>query len=176
MSCVLYLVRHAIAAPAAAGMSDSDRALTAEGKRKMREAAAGLKRLDIIPDVVLSSPLRRAVETAAVLVDTLARKVAVEIYPPLAPGYEAVDVLQGLGPYRSARELVLVGHEPGIGRLASQLLTESVDLARLPFKKGAVAAFHVDALPPPAPAELVWFMTPKQLRAVAAKKAPTAGK
>ena len=170
MSCVVYLVRHAIAAPAAAGMSDSDRALTAEGERKMRHVAAGLKRLGVAPDVVLSSPLRRAVETADIVVDVLARKVGVKLYPPLAPGREPVDVLHGLNRYRSARELVLVGHEPGIGRLASQLLTESADLAPLPFKKGGVAAFRVEILPPEAASPLLWFMAPKQLRAVAGRE------
>ena len=166
MSCVIYLVRHAIAGAAAAGMSDSDRALTSEGEWKMRHAAAGLKRLDVTPDVVLSSPLRRAADTAAVVVDVLAPKVAVETYPPLAPGHEAADVVKGLRPYRTATALVLVGHEPDVGRLASYLLTGSADLAQLPFKKGAVAAVGVDTLPPRAAGELLWFMTSKQLRAI----------
>jgi phosphohistidine phosphatase len=169
MSCVIYLVRHAIAGPAEAGMSDGDRALTRDGERKMRGVAAGLKRLGVAPDVVLSSPLRRALETAAVVVDVLAPKVSVEIYPPLAPGHEAVEVLTGLRRHRAARELVLVGHEPGMGLLASHVLTGSAHLTPLPFKKGAVAAIRVDALPPRAAGELLWFMTSKQLRAVAGR-------
>ena len=167
MSCVIYLVRHGIAGEAAAGMSDRDRALTSEGERKMRRIATGLKRLGVTPDVVLSSPLRRAAETAAVLVDVLGLEAPVEIYEPLAPGHEALEVLKGLRPYRSARELALVGHEPDMGGLASQLLTGSASLAPLPFKKGAVAAVQVDALPPREAGELLWFMTPKQLQAIA---------
>ena len=59
-SHTIYLVRHAIAADASADTPDSERALTTEGTRKMTRAAIGLKRLGIIPDVILSSPLRRA--------------------------------------------------------------------------------------------------------------------
>lgn len=166
MTRVVYLVRHGSAGPPPAGMSDNDRALTPDGQRKMRRIALGLKRLGVAPDVVLSSPLRRAEETAAVVTNTLARQPHVEIYPLLAPGHEAGEVLKGLRPHRAARELVLVGHQPDLGRLASHLLTRASTLAPLPFKKGAVAAIRVDAIPPRAPGILMWFMTPKQLRTV----------
>lgn len=171
MSCVVYLVRHAIAGPAPAGMSNCDRALTSDGKRKMRRIAAGLKRLSVAPDVVLSSPLRRAAETAAVVVDVLGLEAPVEVYPPLAPGHEAIEVLQGLRPHRAAHELMLVGHEPDMGLLASHLLTGSAHLARLPFKKGGVAAIRVSTIPPRGAGELLWFMTSKQLRAVGGRRA-----
>jgi phosphohistidine phosphatase len=166
MSHVIYLVRHAIAAPATAGMSDADRALTPEGQRKMQRIAAGLAHLGVAPDVVLSSPLRRAQETAAVVASVLLSESSVEIYPPLAPGHAADEVLKGLRPYRSMRDLMLVGHEPDMGLLASHLLTGSATLVPLPFKKGAVAAVQVDTIPPRAAGELLWFMTPKQLRAI----------
>jgi phosphohistidine phosphatase len=171
MSHVIYLVRHAIAGPAAAGTSDADRALTPDGQRKMRRAAVGLKRLGVTPDVVLSSPLRRAQETAAVVASVLLSESAVEIYPSLAPGHDAADMVKGLRPYRSAREVMLVGHEPDMGRLASQLLTGNAALVPLPFKKGAVAAIQVDTVPPRSAGELLWFMTPRQLRAVGVRKA-----
>ena len=170
MTRVIYLVRHGIAGPAPRGMSDNDRALTPDGKRKMRRIAVGLKRLGVAPDVVLSSPLRRAEETAAVVTSALARQLHVEIYQLLAPGHDAAEVLKGLRRHRAARELVLVGHQPDLGQLASHLLTRSSRLAPLPFKKGAVAAIHVDTIPPRAPGVLMWFMTPKQLRTVGASR------
>ena len=171
MSHVIYLVRHGIAGPATEGGSDADRALTPEGQRKMRRIATGLKRLGVAPDIVLSSPLRRAQETAAVVASGLMSDPSVEIYPPLAPGHAALEVLKGLRPHRTARELMLVGHEPDMGLLASHLLTGSAPLAPLPFKKGAVAAIRVDSVPPRAAGELLWFMAPKQLRAAAGRGA-----
>jgi len=166
MSCTIYLVRHGIAALASADTQDSDRALTAEGTRKMTHAAMGLHRLDVVPEVVLSSPLRRAQETASVLASALGPDVTVEIYQPLAPGSAPVEVLRGLRPYRTVHNLMLVGHQPDLGELASYLLTGSPELVPLPFKKGAIAAIEVATLPPRANGVLRWFLTPKQLRAV----------
>jgi phosphohistidine phosphatase len=169
MSCTLYLVRHGIAADASADADDKDRALTAEGTRKMTRAAIGLKQLGIAPDVILSSPLRRAQETAALLAETLAPNVAVEIYQPLAPGTAAAELVRDLRPYRAVHHLMLVGHQPDLGELASHLLTGSVALAPLPFKKGAVAAIDVSSLPPRASGVLRWFLTSRQLGTIAGR-------
>ena len=166
MSGIIYLVRHGIATEPSAHAEDSERALTAEGTRKMTSAARGLKQLGIVPDIVLSSPLRRAQETAALLAGALAPDLAVEIYAALAPGGVAAELLRGLRTYRAARHLVLVGHQPDLGELASHLLTGSIALAPLPFKKGAVAAIEVPSLPPRTTGILRWFLTSAQLRAI----------
>jgi len=164
---MLYLVRHAIADADSATGSDADRALSEDGVRKMRRAALGLRRLGVEPDVILSSPLRRAEETAALLVEILAPELAVEIYPPLSPGNAVGDILSGLRAQREARHVMLVGHQPDLGQLASHLLTGSTAAVALPFKKGGIAAIQVGALPPRAAGALEWFVTPKQLRAMA---------
>ncbi len=167
MSHILYLVRHGIAEVHSAG-GDAERQLTAEGERRLRQAARGLKRLGIAPDVVLSSPLRRAEETARILAKMLAPTVAVDIFPSLAPGHPPEDVLQALRPYRRAQQVLMVGHQPDLGELASHLLTGSTTLALLPFRKGGVAAIAVSAIPPRETGTLQWFVTPKQLRWMAA--------
>ena len=166
MNCVIYLVRHGIAAPAAAGMSDADRPLTPAGERKVVRIARGLKRLGVEPDAVVSSPLPRAADTARLLMAGLAPGVEVELDSVLSPGSAASAAMQVMTAYRGARQLMLVGHEPGMGELASQLLTGSATLASLPFKKGGVAAIRVGALPPRAPGMLLWLLTPKQLRLI----------
>jgi phosphohistidine phosphatase len=166
MSCRIYLLRHGIAGPTPAGMGDGDRRLTPEGERKMRRIALGLKRMGIVPDVVLSSPLRRAEETAAAVAAVLAPELAIEIYPLLAPGNAVTDMLAGLRQYRRARHLMLVGHQPDLSHLASHLLTGSATLVLLPFRKGSAAAIQVQALPPRTAGTLQWFLTPKQLRMI----------
>lgn len=162
----LYIVRHGIAEPKG-GIADADRRLTEVGVRRFRRAALGLKRLGIVPDVILSSPLIRAEQTAQLLVAVLAPELAVEIYPPLAPGNQISEVLAGLRAYRRARHIMLVGHQPDLGELASHLLTGSASVVSLPFKKGGVAAIEVTALPPHNAGNLEWFMAPRQLRAIA---------
>jgi phosphohistidine phosphatase len=170
MSCVIYLVRHGIAGPASTTVSDANRSLTQDGTRKMTRVAAGLKRLGVVPDAVLSSPLRRAEETAAVLARVLAPQIEVEIYPPLAPGHEPAHLLNGLTTHRRALSLMLVGHQPDLGELGSYLITGSSNLAVLPLKKGGVAAVRVAAVPPRAGGILEWFLTPKQLRAIGRRR------
>ena len=167
MSVLLYLMRHGIAAEPSPGTSDAERALTAEGVRKTARVAVGLQAIDAKPDLILSSPLLRAEETARLVADVLAPRAAVELYPPLAGGFSAADIVKGRRPHRGVRELLLVGHQPDLGELASHLLTGSTTLAPLPFRKAGVAAITLGAIPPRALGVLEWFLTPSQLRAIA---------
>lgn len=170
MSITLYLMRHGIAADPAPGTSDADRALTAEGVRKTSRVALGLQKLGVVPDLILSSPLRRAEETARLVADVVAPSAGVELFPPLAGGTAVEDLLRSLRPPRRARAIVLVGHQPDLGHLASYLLTGSANLMPLPFRKAAVAAIDVGEVPPRNPGALMWFLTPGQLRAIAGSR------
>ena len=167
MACTIVLFRHGIAAEAKRGSPDAERALTEEGTDKTRRAALGLKELGIAPDVVLTSPLRRAEETAAIACRVLAPESKPEIYPPLAPGHDPREVLDELRRYGKALQIVLVGHQPDLGALASHLLTGSSSLVPLPFKKAGAAAITVPSLPPRRAGVLDWFVTAAALRAIA---------
>jgi phosphohistidine phosphatase len=165
MAHLLCLLRHGIAEDPSASVRDVDRALTQEGVRKTELAAAGLSELGLAPDVILSSPLRRAVETAEIVARALGTKEAVRLEQALAGG-EPEEILRGLRSHRGAACLLLVGHEPSLGILASTLLTGSPGLLRLHFKKAGVAGIAVGALPPSSPGELLWFLGPAHLRAL----------
>ena len=166
MTCTLYLVRHAIAEVQSATGRDADRKLTREGIAKMRQVARGLQRIGVEPDVVLSSPLERAEQTAELLCRVLAPELSVRIHPPLAPGGSCKDLLRNLPHPSGAQHLFLVGHEPDLGRLAAHLLTGSPTGLQLPLKKGGVVAIEVSSLPPRSRGQLQWSLTPKQLRAL----------
>lgn len=164
MSAEIYIMRHGIAEDRSTSGADADRLLTAEGKRRVVEVARGLKALDVRPVVVVSSRLPRAMETATLTAEVLAKDIEVEPLTSLEPGYDAQATLDELEMYHDAKSVLLVGHQPHLGELASLLLTGSASRAPLPFRKGAVAAFEVDAVPPRYPGVLLWFMTAKQLR------------
>lgn len=170
MSLIIYLMRHGIAAEPSPGMSDTDRALTPEGARKTARVADGLQKLGVQPDAILTSPLRRAEETARLVAEALAAKAPVELYPPLGGGFAAAAVMKGLRAHRGARELLLVGHQPDLGELASYLLTGATNTVPLPFRKAGVAAITIGSLPPRAAGVLEWFLTPAQLRAIATSR------
>jgi phosphohistidine phosphatase len=162
--CTIYLVRHAIAADRGDGWpDDSKRPLTAKGISRMREVARGLRALGVRVDVVVTSPLVRAKQTAEVLVDALKPSQPLALAAGLAPGIAPPQAAEGLDSFRKARRLALVGHEPGLGELAAWLIGAS---APLPFKKGGVCRIDVPILPPTRTGQLVWMATPKMLRAL----------
>lgn len=169
MSLLLYVMRHGVAEEPRRGLADADRALTQEGVEKTSRAAEGLRALDVRPDAILSSPLRRALETARLAAAVLTPDRDVAVRPVLAGGVAAADIAAGLHPPRGAHQVLLVGHQPDLGELASYLLTGSAQRCPLPFKKAAVAAIEVDGVPARRAGILHWFLTPSQLRAIGRK-------
>jgi phosphohistidine phosphatase len=161
----LYLIRHAIAEESARSGRDADRALTDDGKERMRRAAEGLRAAGVRLELVLTSPYRRAVETAEIVAAALGGVECREL-PELAAGAVPATVLAELSPYRKLEELALVGHQPDLGHLASQILTGSPDLCPIAFKKGSVACFEIETPRMPFRGELAWLLTPKHLRAL----------
>lgn len=164
MSLMVYLMRHGIAEEPRPGVADAERALTEEGVRKTTRVAEGLRALDVRPDAILASPLRRARETARIAGRILAPQRAIELTPLLAGGAAPEAIVKGLRPPRGAVRVLLVGHQPDLGDLASYLLTGAAHRAPLPFKKAGVAAIEVDGLPPHRHGLLHWFATPALLR------------
>lgn len=161
----VYLVRHGIAQERLGGavMNDSQRPLTDEGKAEMKEVAKALKRLNVKPDVVISSPLIRARQTADIIREGLDCQEELKITDTLAPGLNASSVYKFLKQFSHAEEMFLVGHEPDIGMLAVNMMGGGREM-QLPFKKGAVCRVDVWDFPPSSPGTLKWLMTPKMAK------------
>jgi phosphohistidine phosphatase len=161
----LYLVRHAIAEDSGAGKNDAERALTEAGKERMARATAGLRKLNMQPALILTSPLRRARETAEILADGLGG-VEVEFVPELSPGGELAAIVALLRKQSRHPEIALVGHQPGLGQLASLLLSGAERRCEFDFKKGGVACLEMDfASGHASPGSVLkWFIGPRVLR------------
>ncbi|MCI0346105.1 MAG: histidine phosphatase family protein, partial [Chloroflexi bacterium] len=113
----VYLVRHAIAAERGPSYPDDRlRPLTPAGIARFRESVAGLRELAVTIDVVLTSPLVRARETAELLAAGLPGKPAIDTLDALAPGGRAVTIVEAIGKHarRRQRRLALVGHQPDL--------------------------------------------------------------
>jgi phosphohistidine phosphatase len=115
----LYLVRHADAVPETRGLGDENRYLSEPGRRTCLAVGETLRAHGHVPDLILTSPLVRAVQTAELLARALAVD-AVEALPAAAPGVPAracADLLLA----RSPAAVLVVGHEPSIAMLAAHL-------------------------------------------------------
>jgi phosphohistidine phosphatase len=158
----LYLIRHGLAEKRGdAWPDDSKRPLTEQGMSRLRKSARGLARVGVTFDVILTSPLVRARQTAEVIAGTLDPRPPVVTAEPLAPGGLYPAVLAELEKQARRPRIALVGHEPGIGELAARLAGSRHPIE---FKKGAICRIDVDAFPPPEPGTLRWFLTPKIMR------------
>lgn len=164
---LVYLVRHGIAEDRSKSGRDEDRALTQVGTDNMQRAATGVAWLEVKPDAIWASPLRRARQTAEILRDAVAPGIELEIEAALRPEGDVDATLERLRAAPLAQTLMLVGHEPSISALASALLTGDVSRARVPFKTGSVLAVET-TFPPGGHGTLRWFLTSEQLRRLGA--------
>ena len=163
-----YIMRHGIAMTrdGAGFADDSKRPLTPEGKKKMREIAAGLVRLGFEVDWIVSSPLVRAIETAEIVAESLPKSVPLEFSDALRPGGSAEALLAFLAKHRERKRALVVGHEPDLSELATRLIGAGRS-ANLSFKKGACCLITFAQFPPKSPGRLVWWLTPRVLRKMA---------
>jgi len=158
----LYLIRHGIAEERGDKWpDDSRRPLTEEGMSRLRKSARGLVQIGVEFDIVLTSPLVRARQTADIVAAAFNTRPMIAVLDSLTPGISAQTLLSDLEAHAKRARIALVGHEPGLGELAAKLIG-----ARRPFefKKGAICRIDVESLPPAGPGALRWFLTPKILR------------
>ena len=160
----LYVLRHGIAEDAASGGDDRLRQLTPRGRMKMRAGALGLKRLGLTLDVLLTSPLVRAAETAAIVSDVYGGSVQPAELPALAQGVPPAETVKALRACARHGDVMIVGHEPGLSGVVALLTAGSADGVALELKKGGLAAIDVDGAPAPGHGTLRWLLTPRQLR------------
>jgi phosphohistidine phosphatase len=160
----LYLIRHGIAEQRGdAWPDDSKRPLTAEGTSRLRKSARGLVRLGVAFDVILTSPLVRARETADVVASVYDPRPHIVTAESLAPGGTFHALLTDLEKQARRTRIALVGHEPGIGELAGRLAGSRHPLE---FKKGALCRIDVEAFPLTGHGSLRWLLTPRIMRSL----------
>jgi len=160
----IYLVRHARAfeRDAAAWPDDSKRPLTHGGRERFRRLARHLGRMVPPVDLLESSRFTRAWQTAQILHAAAGWPAPVRHEGLEEEGDERIESLaRGLQLMRGIDSVAWVGHEPQLGRLASQLLCGRPDGVRVLFRKGAVARL---TLPEGGDAALDWLLNPRLLR------------
>jgi phosphohistidine phosphatase len=165
---ILYIVRHAIAVPRGTlGIRDDDRTLTEEGMAKMRKNAAGLRALNYLPELILSSPLPRARQTAEILLEAFEKKIDLKIAPALAPSGERVELYREVRRYeKKLKSLMLVGHQPSLGEIAGEIAFGSPE-CYVNFKKGGACAIEWESIRGAPGGIMLSLLTPSILRKIA---------
>jgi phosphohistidine phosphatase len=136
----IWLLRHAAAEEASESGRDADRRLTPEGEKRARAVAGGLASLEPAIELVLTSPYRRARQTAEPAARELGLERRLRESRALEPGRDPQEILEEIRE-EAAAGVLLVGHEPHLGALLGRLVAGRPALT-LPMKKAAVA--HVD--------------------------------
>lgn len=163
----LYLMRHGIAvAEDIPGIAaDADRPLSPKGIKRTRKAAKGLLALKLSFDRILTSPLARAQQTARIVAEAFRMEEQVQEIPELAPGGSVQKLLSSLATYKADRKILIVGHQPLLGELASFLLS-GAEKMEIRLKKGGLCCLEVADLQTDKPVTLHWLLTPRQLRSL----------
>ncbi len=136
----LALLRHGVAEDAgpSTDWQDGPRRLTEAGRRRMRDAAAGMVRLGLAFELVLTSPLTRCVQTAEIVGDALGQGPVVD--ERLRPGLDVDALIDVLLEHPDAESVLVCGHQPDLTLVASDLI--SGGLAE--FKKGSLALIELE--------------------------------
>jgi len=153
----LFIVRHAPAEELA--RTDADRELTPKGRRLFREFALKVMKPDHAPQLILHSPLVRAVQTAEILREVIGlNREKMRVDARLGPGVSASQLASVAADFREER-IAVVGHNPDVSHCTSQLIGGG----SIEFKKGSIACLDFFDIVSPQLGRLVWFMSPKLL-------------
>lgn len=155
----IYLLRHAIAEEAEAGKADRDRALVPEGRKKLKEVLRLARQADAAISLILTSPYRRARETADIVADLLANEAELLETKALEPGAQAEEVWREIRTHKPIDSMLLVSHEPLLSALLAFLLNSPS--LRVDFKKSALVRLDVETFTAQPHGTLRWMITPK---------------
>jgi phosphohistidine phosphatase len=165
----LYILRHAIAVPRGTpGYPNDDRPLTEEGITKMNEGAKGIKEMVYSFDVIISSPLTRALHTAKIIAETVEYSKDIIVTDYLFPGSPQRSLFKFLENYKQHEKVLIVGHEPHLGYVTSTLIGINDSVVEL--KKGALCRIDTNDFPPEGRGKLIFLIQPKELRSIGSVK------
>ena len=162
----LYIVRHSNALNIGEEgiRHDDERFLSPKGRKRAEMVGKALKAMGCEPELILTSPLARALETAEIIAGVLQPDMAVETSEGLRPGGMADDVVQALGE-RTPASVLVSGHAPDVTDMTCQFLGQNVS-ADIRFGKTAVACLVFEDSPAVGDGRLEWLMQPDQLKRI----------
>ncbi len=158
---LVYFLRHASAGQHRANpAADDKRPLDKEGIDECRDVGRLLGTLDVQVDVIISSPLKRATQTATLVGNELGYDSKLVLDAAMSPNATYEDFRGLLRRHSKLDAVMVVGHRPSISRFLSLLVTNGASDKAVDMKKGGVARVDYDTQQP----VLAWLLTPKVAR------------
>jgi phosphohistidine phosphatase len=158
---IIYFLRHANAGePVANSKKDEKRALDKEGISQCGYVGRALAAMDVQVDVIISSPLKRAAQTASLVGNELSYEGKLQFEDALRPGASFADFRKLVDKYAKHESIMVVGHNPNLSEFLGRSISETGCEAATDLKKGAIAKVELGR----SSASLQWLMTPKILR------------
>jgi phosphohistidine phosphatase len=165
---ILYFLRHASAGePVSNSKKDAKRALDEIGVEQCGYVGRALAALDVQVDAIVSSPLKRAAQTASLVGNEMGYEGKLQLEDALRPGASFADFRRMLDRYVKYDALMVVGHNPNLSEFLGRSISETGCEAAVELKKGAVARLDMGR----SSAALMWCLTPKVLRTLYAAAA-----
>jgi phosphohistidine phosphatase len=125
-----------------------------------------MKALDLKFDLIATSPLKRASETATIVAKVLKAQKVLEVWDELKPEVESSALYRRLSKLKGDSSILVVGHEPYLSSMIGEIVARKGS-ARIALKKAGVAKIELTALLPVPSGELRWLLTPRLLKKVA---------
>jgi phosphohistidine phosphatase len=165
---ILYFLRHASAGEPVSNLKkDEKRALDEIGVEQCGHVGRALAALDVQVDAILSSPLKRAAQTASLVGNEMGYEGKLQLEDALRPGASFADFRRLLERCAKYDTLMVVGHNPSLSEFLGRSISETGCQAAVVLKKGAVARVDMGR----SSAALMWCLTPKVLRTLYAAAA-----
>jgi phosphohistidine phosphatase len=160
---IIYFLRHASAGEHLVNpKKDEKRALDKDGIEQCGYVGRALAAIEAGVDVIVSSPLKRATQTASLVGNEMGYEGKLQIETGLRPGATLADFRRMLEKYARQEAVMVVGHNPNLSQFLGAIISESGCEASVELKKGAVARVDMRR----SSGTLQWCLTPKALRAL----------
>jgi len=158
----LFILRHGEAGKSLpARRQDGERPLTTDGEQQVREVARALSSLKVKPDFIVSSPLKRARQTADI--SGRALKAKVEVWDELKPEGDKKAFLTKLSKLRHESRVLCVGHEPFLTSMIDDVIGVP-NGSGIILRKAGLARLTITSFNPKTGGVLRWLLTPRLLK------------
>ena len=165
----LFLFRHGEAGKRLqSGSKDFDRPLTSTGQKEVESISISLKKLKINFNRIITSPLKRAHQTAVIVSNVFAIEDRVEDWGELKPEGNRLELYKKLSQLKSDLSLLIIGHQPYLSEMIGDLIFDhdGDNDPRIILKKSGLAKIVITSLMPTMKGELRWLLSPKLLRKI----------